>query len=129
MSDQNAASWGYFLVDQCCWDLDALREGQFPLQLLPRTILRSGQVAGKLAYEWFGIPVGTTVGKDFEREKSKETEEKMKLKKKEYMEFWFFRCCFRRLTMFSLCLTERQFGCCFEHLNFGTVSIHPFFLQ
>ena len=62
MSDQNASSWGYFLAEECRWDVEALKEGHFPVRLLPSKILRSKEIAGHLAYEWFGIPVGTTVG-------------------------------------------------------------------
>lgn len=61
MSDQNAASWGYFNTEKNEWNYDILKSIDFPLNLLPKTA-KSGEIAGKLNSAWNGIPEGTPVG-------------------------------------------------------------------
>ncbi|KAM4795442.1 sedoheptulokinase [Rhinophrynus dorsalis] len=61
MSVQNAASWGYFNTRTKTWNVDILRESGFPISLLPN-IANAGCVAGKMPYEWCGVPQGTEVG-------------------------------------------------------------------
>lgn len=61
MSDQNAASWGYFNTETNEWNMDILKSINFPVNLLPK-ILKSGEFAGKLSSSWNGIPEGTPVG-------------------------------------------------------------------
>lgn len=61
MSDQNAASWGYFSTEKNEWNYDILKSIDFPTQLLPK-IAKSGEMAGKLNSSWNGIPQGTPVG-------------------------------------------------------------------
>lgn len=60
MSDQNAASWGYFNTEKNEWNIDILKNVDFPINLLP-TILKGGKYAGKLNASWNGIPEGTPV--------------------------------------------------------------------
>lgn len=60
MSDQNAASWGYFNTEKNEWNVDILKDANFPINLLP-TVIKSGQFAGKLSVSWNGIPEGTPV--------------------------------------------------------------------
>lgn len=60
MSDQNAASWGYFNTEKNEWNYDILKSVDFPVNLLPK-IAKSGQIAGKLNSSWNGIPEGTPV--------------------------------------------------------------------
>ncbi|CAB3230745.1 unnamed protein product [Arctia plantaginis] len=60
MSDQNAASWGYFNTEKNEWNVDILKDVNFPINLLP-SVLKSGQFAGKLSVPWNGIPEGTPV--------------------------------------------------------------------
>lgn len=62
MSTQNAASWGYFLTDQAKWETELMANAGFPVKLLPKSILKPGQVAGKLRHPWFGIPAGVPIG-------------------------------------------------------------------
>ncbi|XP_044015057.1 sedoheptulokinase-like isoform X2 [Aphidius gifuensis] len=62
MSTQNAASWGYFLTDKCQWEIDLMNDGNFPVELLPKKILKPGEIAGKLSHSWFGIPAGVPIG-------------------------------------------------------------------
>ncbi|XP_044586577.1 sedoheptulokinase-like isoform X1 [Cotesia glomerata] len=62
MSTQNAASWGYFLTDQAKWETELMANAGFPVNLLPKSILKPGQVAGKLRHPWFGIPAGVPIG-------------------------------------------------------------------
>ncbi|KAG6451399.1 hypothetical protein O3G_MSEX007114 [Manduca sexta] len=61
MSDQNAASWGYFNTTDNTWNIDILKSIDFPVELLPK-IVKSGDIAGKLNSSWNGIPAGTPVG-------------------------------------------------------------------
>lgn len=60
MSDQNAASWGYFNTETNSWNTEILSSINFPIKLLP-TIAKSGAIAGKLNTSWYGIPEGTPV--------------------------------------------------------------------
>lgn len=62
MSHQMAASWGYFNCANYQWDLKNLKEGNFPIELLP-DIKPSGETAGTLVGNWYSIPEGTPVGK------------------------------------------------------------------
>ncbi|KAL0821937.1 hypothetical protein ABMA28_005328 [Loxostege sticticalis] len=61
MSDQNAASWGYFNTEDNEWNSEILQSIDFPVKLLPK-VVKSGQFAGKLSSAWNGIPEGTPVG-------------------------------------------------------------------
>ncbi|XP_054315261.2 sedoheptulokinase isoform X2 [Pongo pygmaeus] len=61
MSDQNAASWGYFNTQSQSWNVEILRSSGFPVHLLP-DIAKPGSVAGRTSHMWFGIPKGTQVG-------------------------------------------------------------------
>nr|XP_003469564.1 sedoheptulokinase [Cavia porcellus] len=61
MSDQNAASWGYFNTQSQSWNMDILRSSGFPVHLLP-DIAQPGSVAGRTSHTWFEIPKGTRVG-------------------------------------------------------------------
>ncbi|KAK1331504.1 hypothetical protein QTO34_009461 [Cnephaeus nilssonii] len=58
MSDQNAASWGYFNTRSQSWNLEILRASGFPVHLLP-DIAEPASVAGRTAHAWFEIPKGT----------------------------------------------------------------------
>nr|XP_004672446.2 sedoheptulokinase [Jaculus jaculus] len=61
MSDQNAASWGYFNTQSQSWNLQILKAAGFPIHLLP-DIAEPGNVAGRTTHQWFEIPRGTQVG-------------------------------------------------------------------
>ncbi|XP_032125960.1 sedoheptulokinase isoform X3 [Sapajus apella] len=61
MSDQNAASWGYFNTQSQSWNVEILRSSGFPVHLLP-DIAEPGSVAGRTSHVWFEIPKGTQVG-------------------------------------------------------------------
>ncbi|OBS69163.1 hypothetical protein A6R68_02272, partial [Neotoma lepida] len=61
MSDQNAASWGYFNTQSQSWNLEILEVAGFPVHLLP-DIAEPGSMAGRTSHTWFGIPKGTQVG-------------------------------------------------------------------
>ncbi|XP_061031136.1 sedoheptulokinase isoform X2 [Eubalaena glacialis] len=61
MSDQNAASWGYFNTRSQSWNLEILRDAGFPVHLLP-DVTEPGNVAGRTSQAWFEIPKGTQVG-------------------------------------------------------------------
>lgn len=61
MSEQNAASWGYFDCKNNEWNLDILRENGFPVDVLPK-IAKSGSIAGHLNDDWHSIPKGTPIG-------------------------------------------------------------------
>ncbi|KAM5272657.1 sedoheptulokinase [Ctenodactylus gundi] len=61
MSDQNAASWGYFNTQSQSWNLEILKGSGFPTHLLP-DIAEPGSAAGKTFHPWFGIPEGAQVG-------------------------------------------------------------------
>lgn len=60
MSDQNAASWGFFNTEKNEWNIDILQLVDFPVKLLPK-INKSREFAGKLNASWNGIPEGTPV--------------------------------------------------------------------
>lgn len=60
MSPQMAASWGYFDVEHSQWDTTALEAAGFPMHLLPE-IRPCGEIVGKLAFQWEGIPAGADV--------------------------------------------------------------------
>lgn len=60
MSDQNAASWGYFNTEKNEWNRDILESIDFPTNLLPK-VIKSGKIAGNLNMSWNGIPEGTPV--------------------------------------------------------------------
>ncbi|XP_028390420.1 sedoheptulokinase [Phyllostomus discolor] len=61
MSDQNAASWGYFNTQSQSWNLEILRASGFPVHLLP-DVGEPASVAGRTSHAWFEIPKGTQVG-------------------------------------------------------------------
>ncbi|XP_008853836.1 sedoheptulokinase isoform X6 [Nannospalax galili] len=61
MSDQNAASWGYFNTQSQSWNLEILRVAGFPVYLLP-DIAEPGSVVGRTSHSWFEVPKGTQVG-------------------------------------------------------------------
>ncbi|KAM7333792.1 hypothetical protein ACRRTK_007112 [Alexandromys fortis] len=61
MSDQNAASWGYFNTQSQSWNLEILETAGFPAHLLP-DIAEPGSTAGRTSHSWFEIPKGTQVG-------------------------------------------------------------------
>ncbi|KAM6164941.1 sedoheptulokinase [Rhynchocyon petersi] len=61
MSDQNAASWGYFNTRSQSWNMEMLTTSGFPVHLLP-DIAEPGSVAGRTLHPWFEIPKGTEVG-------------------------------------------------------------------
>ncbi|XP_008197907.1 sedoheptulokinase isoform X1 [Tribolium castaneum] len=61
MSDQNAASWGYFDCVHHRWNEEILKQAGFPISLLPE-IKTSGEIAGYLADNWHSIPKGTPIG-------------------------------------------------------------------
>eukprot|EP00117_Sycon_ciliatum_P018272 scpid82785/ scgid16947/ Sedoheptulokinase; Carbohydrate kinase-like protein len=60
MSEQCAASWGYYNWEDRQWDLDALRDAGFPTRFLPRTS-PAAATAGQLQWMWHGIRTGTPV--------------------------------------------------------------------
>ncbi|EDL12717.1 carbohydrate kinase-like, isoform CRA_a, partial [Mus musculus] len=59
MSDQNAASWGYFNTQSQSWNLDTLEKAGFPIHLLP-DIAEPGSMAGRTSHTWFEIPKDPT---------------------------------------------------------------------
>lgn len=61
MSEQNAASWGYFDCKAYRWNMEVLEKVPFPTYLLP-PIKISGHIAGLLADTWHSIPKGTPIG-------------------------------------------------------------------
>ncbi|NWJ11484.1 SHPK Sedoheptulokinase, partial [Crypturellus undulatus] len=61
MSDQNAASWGYFNSRSKSWNTDILKKSGFPVHLLPE-VGDPGSIAGRTIYAWHGIPKGAEVG-------------------------------------------------------------------
>uniref|UniRef100_A0A8C9A9U8 Sedoheptulokinase n=1 Tax=Prolemur simus TaxID=1328070 RepID=A0A8C9A9U8_PROSS len=61
MSDQNAASWGYFNTQSQSWNSEILKGSGFPVHLLP-DIAEPGSVAGRTSHVWLEIPKGTPVG-------------------------------------------------------------------
>ncbi|XP_023579115.1 sedoheptulokinase isoform X2 [Octodon degus] len=61
MSDQNAASWGYFNTQSQSWNVEILKSSGFPVYLLP-DIAQPGSAAGRTSHTWFEIPKGTQVG-------------------------------------------------------------------
>jgi len=60
MTDQNAASFGYFDPLSMEWNRDVLEEAGFPTHLLPQ-VIPSTESAGSLSRDWFDIPAGTPV--------------------------------------------------------------------
>ncbi|XP_063983315.1 sedoheptulokinase-like [Diachasmimorpha longicaudata] len=62
MSHQNAASFGYFLTEEGKFEVEVMEKGNFPVNLLPRKILKAGETAGHLVQTWFGIPAGVPIG-------------------------------------------------------------------
>lgn len=60
MSDQNAASFGYFDSVKMDWNRDILAEAGFPVNILPQ-VVPSTESAGQLPHDWFDIPAGTPV--------------------------------------------------------------------
>ncbi|XP_019515373.1 PREDICTED: sedoheptulokinase isoform X3 [Hipposideros armiger] len=61
MSDQNAASWGYFNTQSQTWNMEILRASGFPVRLLP-DVTQPASVAGRTSHAWLEIPKGTQVG-------------------------------------------------------------------
>ncbi|CAG4960082.1 unnamed protein product [Parnassius apollo] len=61
MSNQNAASWGYYNTEKNEWNYNILKSVNFPVNLLPK-VVKSGEIAGVLSATWNGIPEGTPVG-------------------------------------------------------------------
>ncbi|XP_038059434.1 sedoheptulokinase-like [Patiria miniata] len=61
MSVQNAASWGYFNVEEKRWNKEILSSAGFPVHLLPK-VVDPGSIVGKLQSSWHGIPAGCEVG-------------------------------------------------------------------
>ncbi|KAL5235666.1 hypothetical protein ACI65C_003076 [Semiaphis heraclei] len=61
MSTHNAASWGYFDVTNCSWNIDILTEASFPIHLLP-SVVQPGINVGTLYETIHHIPKGTVVG-------------------------------------------------------------------
>lgn len=61
MSVQNAASWGYFDCENVSFNTDILKNGGFPVHLLPK-VCESGKIAGCLSDNWHTIPEGTPIG-------------------------------------------------------------------
>lgn len=61
MSVQNAASWGYFDCENISFNTDVLKNGGFPVHLLPK-VCESGKIAGCLSDNWHTIPKGTPIG-------------------------------------------------------------------
>lgn len=62
MSTHNAASWGYFDVKNCSWNIDILKKANFPVHLLP-LVVQPGTNAGTLYDTIFNIPKDTVTGK------------------------------------------------------------------
>lgn len=61
MSTHNAASWGYFDVTNCLWNVDILKEANFPIHLLP-SVVQPGKICGTLFKSFYDMPKGTVVG-------------------------------------------------------------------
>ncbi|XP_001952623.3 sedoheptulokinase isoform X1 [Acyrthosiphon pisum] len=61
MSTHNAASWGYFNVTDCSWNIDILTEANFPVHLLP-SVVQPGINVGTLYETIYNIPKGAVVG-------------------------------------------------------------------
>ncbi|KAM3868929.1 sedoheptulokinase [Diretmus argenteus] len=61
MTQQNAASWGYFNTTTNQWNIDILKDAGFPLRLLPQCVA-PGSLAGQTCSDWHGVPAGTPVG-------------------------------------------------------------------
>ncbi|KAK5645342.1 hypothetical protein RI129_006642 [Pyrocoelia pectoralis] len=61
MSEQNAASWGYFNCKEKCWNSTLLESAEFPVHFLPK-VLNTGALVGNLADDWHSIPKGTPIG-------------------------------------------------------------------
>lgn len=61
MSEQNAASWGYYNCLTGTWNTDILTAYNFPMHLLPE-VAPAGTTAGYLTENWHSIPAGTAIG-------------------------------------------------------------------
>lgn len=61
MSTHNAASWGYFDVTNCSWNVDILKEANFPINLLP-SVVQPGTNCGALYDSLYDMPKGIVVG-------------------------------------------------------------------
>lgn len=61
MSYQMAASWGYFNCTDYQWDMENLKDADFPVEFLPG-LRESGETAGNLVRNWYSIPEGTPIG-------------------------------------------------------------------
>ncbi|XP_028321626.1 sedoheptulokinase [Gouania willdenowi] len=61
MTNQNAASWGFFNTLTNEWNTDILKGAGFPVQLLPQCV-PSGSLVGRSSSVWHGVPAGTPVG-------------------------------------------------------------------
>ncbi|CAH0554764.1 unnamed protein product [Brassicogethes aeneus] len=61
MSDQNAASWGYYDCALSDWNTELLEVMGFPLKFLP-SVEPAGACAGYLIENWHSIPAGTPIG-------------------------------------------------------------------
>lgn len=62
MSTQNAASWGYFDVNECSWNRDILNRANFPVHLLP-TVVQPGTNFGTLHDTIYCIRKGAIIGR------------------------------------------------------------------
>lgn len=62
MSTHNAASWGYFDVTSCSWNIDILEKANFPVHLLP-SVVQPGINVGRLFETIHHIPKDTVIGK------------------------------------------------------------------
>lgn len=61
MSTQNAASWGYFDVAKCSWNIDVLKTTNFPVHLLP-SVVQPNTNFGILYDNIYDLPKGIIVG-------------------------------------------------------------------
>lgn len=61
ISNQNAASWGYFNCKLNSWNTEILGQAGFPVHLLPE-IRSTSLFAGRLVDSWHDIPKGTPIG-------------------------------------------------------------------
>lgn len=64
ISDQNAASWGYFNCQTKKFNVELLEDAGFPVNLLPE-VKTTGEIVGALPESWYYIPEGTRVGNYF----------------------------------------------------------------
>lgn len=61
MSTHNAASWGYFDVNNCSWNVNILNEANFPIHFLP-LVVQPGTNFGTLFDTIYNIPKDVVVG-------------------------------------------------------------------